>query len=47
MTTFEDIVQVAAAGESEAVEFKASTGQRTEAARTLSAMLNGRGGRVI
>lgn len=47
MTTFEDIVQMAAAGESEAVEFKASTGQRTEAARSLSAMLNGRGGRVI
>ncbi|MYG94404.1 MAG: hypothetical protein F4138_05365 [Acidimicrobiia bacterium] len=47
MTTFEDITHIAAKGESEAIEFKASTGQRTEAARTLSAMLNGRGGRVI
>ena len=47
MTTFEDIGEIVAAGESETVEFKASTGQRTEAARTLSAMLNGRGGQVI
>lgn len=29
------------------MEFKATTGQRTEAARTLSAMLNGEGGMVV
>lgn len=38
---------MAAGGESETVEFKATTGQRSKAARTLSAMLNGRGGRVL
>ena len=47
MTATDEIVRLAAAGESETVEFKATTGQRTEAARTLSAMLNGRGGRVL
>jgi len=36
-----------AAGESETLEFKRSTGQRREAARTLCAMLNHRGGRVL
>ncbi len=36
-----------AAGESETVEFKRSTGARREAARTLSAMLNGSGGVVL
>lgn len=34
-------------GESATQEFKATTGQRTDAARTLSAMLNQRGGRVL
>ena len=47
MITLHDISRLAAGGESEAVEFKATTGQRSEAARTLSAMLNGRGGRVL
>ena len=47
MTTPEDVERLAAAGESETVEFKATTGQRTEAARTLSAMLNGGGGTVL
>ena len=47
MITADEILQLATAGESETVEFKATTGQRTEAARTLSAMLNGRGGRVL
>jgi ATP-dependent DNA helicase RecG len=37
----------AAAGESETMEFKRTTGQRREAARTLCAMLNHRGGRVL
>ncbi len=47
MTTPEEVAELAAAGESETVEFKATTGQRIEAARTVSAMLNGRGGRVL
>jgi ATP-dependent DNA helicase RecG len=34
-------------GESERVEFKGSTGQRTEAAKTVCAMLNGLGGFVV
>ncbi|OGA71234.1 MAG: AAA family ATPase [Betaproteobacteria bacterium RIFCSPLOWO2_12_FULL_65_14] len=37
----------AAAGESETLEFKRSTGERREATRTLCAMLNHRGGRVL
>ncbi len=47
MNSLEDIVGLAQQGESETVEFKATTGQREAAAKTLSAMLNGRGGRVI
>ena len=34
-------------GESATLEFKATTGQRSDAAKTLVAMLNGRGGRVV
>jgi ATP-dependent DNA helicase RecG len=34
-------------GESETLEFKRTTGQRREAARTICAMLNHHGGRVI
>lgn len=34
-------------GESEQQDFKATTGQRTEGARSLCAMLNHRGGRVL
>jgi len=45
--TPEQIAALAAAGESETQEFKRSTGQRREAARTLCAMLNHRGGRVL
>ncbi|MFY9821289.1 MAG: RNA-binding domain-containing protein [Thermoanaerobaculia bacterium] len=37
----------AAAGESETLELKRTTGERREAARTLCAMLNHRGGRVL
>lgn len=47
MISFDEISRLAASGESETVEFKATTGQRIEAARTLSAMLNARGGRVM
>lgn len=36
-----------AKGESETVEFKETTGQRTEACRTLCAFLNGKGGTVV
>ncbi|HAZ60099.1 MAG TPA: hypothetical protein DCY89_00835 [Gammaproteobacteria bacterium] len=45
--TFDQIMTWAAAGESETQEFKRSTGQRREAARTLCALLNHRGGRVL
>ena len=44
---FSHVERLAAGGESERVEFKLSTGQRREAARTLPAMLNGQGGSVI
>ena len=44
---FSDVERLAAGGESERVELKLSTGQRRDAARTLSAMLNGRGGSVL
>ena len=47
MTAAEDIAALSAAGESETVEFKATTGQRLEGAKTLSAMLNGDGGQVL
>ena len=43
----EQIVAWVAEGESATQEFKLSTGQRSEAAKTLSAMLNQRGGRVL
>ena len=45
--TPEQITALTAAGESETLEFKASTGQRREAARTMCAMLNTRGGYVL
>ena len=45
--TPDQITAWAAAGESETVEFKRSTGERREATRTLCAMLNHRGGRVL
>ena len=43
----QDLEQIAAAGESETVEFKKSTGQLTRAGETLCAFLNGQGGRVF
>jgi len=43
----EELQRLVAAGESDTVEFKRSTGQRTEAARTACAMLNGRGGFIL
>ena len=47
MITLDDVKHFVAAGESETLEFKKSTGQRTEACRTLCAMANGKGGKVI
>lgn len=43
----EDIYELLAAGESETLEFKETTGGRREAARTLCAMLNHQGGQVL
>lgn len=45
--TPDQIAAWVAAGESETVEFKRTTGGRREATRTLCAMLNHRGGRVL
>ena len=45
--TYEKIHEWARAGESEQMEFKATTGQRQPAARTLCAMLNRHGGHVV
>jgi ATP-dependent DNA helicase RecG len=42
-----ELHELIAQGESETLEFKRSTGQRTDAAKTVCAMLNGRGGRVL
>ena len=41
------IATVVAAGESEAPEFKSTTGARREAAQTVCAMLNQQGGQVL
>lgn len=43
----DQIAAWAASGESEMLEFKRTTGERREATRTLCAMLNHRGGRVL
>ncbi len=45
--TQDEFSAIVAGGESEGVEFKTSTGQRSEAARTVCGMLNGRGGFVL
>jgi ATP-dependent DNA helicase RecG len=45
--TAADLDDLAADGESDHVEFKATTGQRTEAARTVCAFLNGTGGTLV
>ena len=45
--TLDQITTLAASGESESLEFKATTGMRREAARTVCAMLNHRGGHVL
>ena len=45
--TPDQIASWAATGESETLEYKRTTGERREAVRTLCAMLNHRGGRVL
>ena len=45
--TIDELRRIVQGGESETVEFKETTGQRGEAAKTLCAMLNGNGGRVV
>ena len=45
--TPEEIVALVETGESETLEFKRTTGTRREAARSICAMLNQRGGRVL
>lgn len=47
MTDLQQLQSWVEQGESEMQEFKLSTGQRTEAVRTLCAFLNHRGGRVL
>ena len=42
--TPEQVTALAATGESETLEFKSTTGTRREAAQTVCAMLNQRGG---
>ena len=45
--TLGELNQLIAAGESETLELKKSTGQRSRAMETLCAMLNGKGGTVV
>lgn len=45
--TSEQVAALAATGESETLEFKATTGQRSEAAKTMCAMLNTGGGYAL
>lgn len=45
--TIDDLARMKSNGESEILEFKATTGERTEAAKTVCAMLNQRGGIVL
>ena len=45
--TLAQVTAWAAAGESEILEFKRTTGERRAATQTLCAMLNHRGGRVL
>ena len=47
MISMADIESLVRGGESESIEFKRTTGERREAARTVCAMLNHRGGRVV
>ena len=42
-----EVEALASGGESDIIEFKRSTGQRSDAMRTICGMLNGRGGYVL
>ncbi|HYI14653.1 MAG TPA: ATP-binding protein [Thermomicrobiales bacterium] len=44
---FDEIQAIVSRGESEDLELKKSTGQRSDAVRTVCAMLNGSGGFVV
>lgn len=43
----EELQEIVKVGECDRIEFKATTGQRTEAAKAVCALLNGIGGYVI
>lgn len=43
-TLLKELQKLVAAGESQNLEFKKTTGQRTEATKTICAFLNGLGG---
>ena len=45
--TVERIASIVAAGESEVLEFKSTTGTRREATQTVCAMLNQQGGQIL
>lgn len=45
--TLDELKAIVAGGESEQVEFKKTTGQRSDGAKTICAMLNGTGGFVL
>ena len=47
MMTIPEVEALVSGGESDTIEFKATTGQRTEAMRTVCGMLNGRGGYLL
>ncbi len=47
MIQLEDLQRLVLKGESESLEFKKTTGQRSEAAKTVCALLNGRGGVLL
>lgn len=44
---FDELKNLVSMGESDRLEFKRSTGQRTQAAKTACAMLNGLGGFIL
>lgn len=45
--TLTELEKIVAERESSTLEFKATTGQRSDACKTLTGMLNGSGGRVF
>jgi len=47
MKEIPDLLKLIKNGESERIEFKRSTGRRTDAAKAICAMLNGEGGYVF